>query len=131
MEIHVLVCKLGKLRGLLIIDDNYNQALQGGNGSDCVITNSKRHKTNQTHPRASKKKTRNNVQRQVELEPRSCTQETFVVESIKPIHFGDDTQMDGSDGEAQAVLDIAMITTPIPLTKGSRQETIVHGGSPQ
>jgi hypothetical protein len=43
-----------------------------------------------------------------------------VVESIKPIHFGDDTQMDGSDGEAQAVLDIAMITTPIPLTKGSR-----------
>jgi hypothetical protein len=41
METHVLVCKLGKVRGLLTIDANYNQALEGGNESDYVITSSK------------------------------------------------------------------------------------------
>jgi hypothetical protein len=40
-DIYVLVCKLGKIGGLLTIDANYNQALEGGNESDCVITSSK------------------------------------------------------------------------------------------
>ncbi len=52
-----------------------------------------------------------------------------MVENVKPIHFSDDTQMDGYDGEAQ--LDSAMIIALAPLTKGARKETIVHGGSPQ
>ncbi len=43
-----------------------------------------------------------------------------MVESIRPIHFGDDTQMDGSDGEAQVVSDNVMIIAHAPLTKNTR-----------
>jgi hypothetical protein len=54
-----------------------------------------------------------------------------MVDSIEPIHFGDDTQMDGSDGKAQMVSDNVVIITLAPLTKGAIKETIVHGRSPQ
>jgi hypothetical protein len=40
MEVQVLVSKLGKAKGSLIVDAIGNQALEGGNESDCVITNS-------------------------------------------------------------------------------------------
>ncbi len=53
-----------------------------------------------------------------------------MVDSVKPIHFGDDTQMDGYDGKAHVVLDNVMIIAPTPLTKGTKKETIVHGGNP-
>ncbi len=54
-----------------------------------------------------------------------------MVDNIEPIHFGDDTQMDGFDGEAQVVSNSGVIITPTPLTKGAKKKTIVHGGSPQ
>jgi hypothetical protein len=73
MEAQVLVSKLGKARGSLKVDAIGNQAQEGGNESDCVITSSKFHKASQTHPCARKRKTRNIVQPHVELEPRSCT----------------------------------------------------------
>jgi hypothetical protein len=38
METQVLVSKSGKTRGLLIVDASCNQALEGGNETDCVIT---------------------------------------------------------------------------------------------
>jgi len=41
MEVQVVVSKLGKTRGSLIVDAIGNQALEGGNESDCVITSSK------------------------------------------------------------------------------------------
>ncbi len=61
METRVLVNKSGKARGLLIVDASCNQALKGGNESDCVITSFKWQKVNQAHPGASKRRTRNNV----------------------------------------------------------------------
>jgi hypothetical protein len=131
METQVLGSKLGKVGGSLTIDTICNQALEGGNESDCVVTSSKRCKTRQVHPCVSKRRTKTIVQSQVELEPRSCTQESFVVNNIEPIHFGDDTQMDQSDGEAQMVSNKTMILAPTPLTKGVNKETIVHTSSPQ
>jgi hypothetical protein len=41
MEAQVLVSKLGKVGGSLIVDAIGNQALKGGNENDCAITNSK------------------------------------------------------------------------------------------
>ncbi len=73
METQVLASKLSKARGLLIVDASCNQALKGGNESDYVIISFKRCKASQAHVHVNKRKTRNNVQRQVELEPRSCT----------------------------------------------------------
>ncbi len=54
-----------------------------------------------------------------------------MVNNIEPIHSGDDTQMDQSNGEAQMVSNNTVIIVPAPLTKGVNKETIVHAGSPQ
>ncbi len=109
----------------------YNQALEGGNESDGVIISSKQRKTKQAHPCASKKKIRTTIQPQVELEPRSCMQEAFVVDNVEPIHFGDHTQMDQYDGEVQMVSNNMAIVTIAPFTEGTKKETIVHVGNPQ
>ncbi len=54
-----------------------------------------------------------------------------MVDSVKLIHFGDDIQMDGFDGGAQLVSNSVVTIALIPLTKGAKKQTIVHGGSPQ
>jgi hypothetical protein len=75
METLVLGSKLGKVvvNWSLIVDAIYNQALEGGNESDCVVISSKWRKAKQAHPCANKRKTKTIVQPQVELEPKSCT----------------------------------------------------------
>jgi hypothetical protein len=47
MEAQVLVSKLRKVGGPLIVDAIGNQALKGGNENDCVITSSKQLKASQ------------------------------------------------------------------------------------
>ncbi len=54
-----------------------------------------------------------------------------MVNNIKPINFGDDTQMHQSDGKVQVVSNNVVIITLVLLTEGASKKTIVHVGNPQ
>jgi hypothetical protein len=47
-----------------------------------------------------------------------------MVDNIEPIHFGDDTQMDGFDGEAQVVSNSGVIIALTPLTKALERKPL-------